>query len=377
MGRGGPPGRDEPRSRPRAAPAPGRGDCVSNDRRAVGSTGRRRRRRIARGGAARSATPGNRRPGAPALPGDGVRLPLRPDPQALLHRLPGPGRHARSELLRPPRLRGPPGQLPRDRQGGRGPGSLVPARTRADARRSRLRPDLLVRVHVRVPDARSRDARSRPQPARPHVPAGRGPPDELRRRARRALGHVRVGIQRAGPRADLPVLELRRARPGPEAGPERRRRGGPVRDRPRSDDPARGRGPELRPAHQGRRGRSVRLSGGARLHGAPPPRRGHGRDREELHGASPGDGAGGPGQRAQRPRDDRAVPRRPDGRGDGAAAPGADAARRARGPAARRGGEERRRRARPRAAGTPSLHLAPRHDARGRTSCRTGGTRSW
>ena len=114
---------------------------------------------------------------------------------------------------------------------------------------------------------------------------------------------------------------------------------------------------------QGRSGRPVRLSGGARLHGAPPPRRGHGRDREELHGASPGDGAGGPGQRAQRPRDDRALPCRPDGRGDGAAAPGADAARRARGPAARRGGEERRRRARPRAAGPPSLHLAPRHDA--------------
>ena len=200
------------------------------------------------------------------------------------------------------------------------------------------------------------------QPARPHLPAGRGPPDELRRRARRALGHLRVGIQRARPRADLPVLELRRARPGPEAGPERGRRGGPVRHRPRGDDRARGRGPELRPAAQGRSGRPVRLPGGARLHGAPAPRRGDGRDREELHGASPGDGAGGHRQRPQRPRDGRALPCRPDRPGDRAAAPGADAARRARGPAARRGGEERRRRARPRAAGPPSLHLAPRRD---------------
>ncbi len=158
---------------------------------------RRRRRRIAGRGDARSTTPGDRRPGPAALPGDGLQLPVRPDPQALLDRVPGPGRHAGSELLRPPRLRGSPRQLPRDRQGGCRPGPLVPARPRADARRSWLRPDLVVRVHVRVPDARPRDARSRPQPARPHVPAGRGPPDELRRRARRALGHLRIGIQRA------------------------------------------------------------------------------------------------------------------------------------------------------------------------------------
>ena len=61
-------------------------------------------------------------------------------------------------------------------------------------------------------------------------------------------------------------------------------------------------------------------------------------------------------------RDGRALPCRPDRRGDRAAAPGADAARRPRRPAARRGGQERRRRARPRAAGPPSLHLAPRRD---------------
>jgi hypothetical protein len=177
-------------------------------------------------------------------------LPVRPDPQALLDRVSGPGRHAGSELLRPPRLRGSPGQLPRDRQGRCRPGPLVPARPRADAGRSWLRPDLVVRVHVRVPDARPRDARPCPQPARPDASARRGPPDELRGRARRALGHFRIGVQRARPRAHLSVLELRRARPRPEARPERGHRRGPVRDRPRSHDPARGRRPELRSAEQ-------------------------------------------------------------------------------------------------------------------------------
>ncbi len=71
-------------------------------------------------------------------------------------------------------------------------GPLVPARPGADAGRPRLRPDLVVGVDVRVPDARARDARAGPQPAGPDVPARRGPPDALRGRARRALGHLRV-----------------------------------------------------------------------------------------------------------------------------------------------------------------------------------------
>ena len=108
--------------------------------------------------------------------------------------------------------------------------------------------------------------------------------------------------------------------------------------------------------------RSVRLPRGARLHGAPAPRGGLGRGREQLHGASPGDGPGGARQRAQRPGDGGAVPCRPDRRGHRAAPPGADAARRAGGPAAGRGGEERGRRARLRAADPASVHLAPRRD---------------
>jgi hypothetical protein len=88
-----------------------------------------------------------------------------------------------------------------------------------------------------------------------------------------------------------------------------------------------------------------------------------GRGREELHGPSPGDGTRGPGQRPQQSRDGGALPCGPDRRGDGAAAPGADAARRARGPAACRRGEERRRGARSRPAGPSPFHLAARLDA--------------
>ena len=47
------------------------------------------------------------------LPGDGLRLPLRSDSQAVLHRVPRARRRARPELLRPARLRGSARQLPR------------------------------------------------------------------------------------------------------------------------------------------------------------------------------------------------------------------------------------------------------------------------
>ena len=108
-------------------------------------------------------------------------------------------------------------------------GPLVPPRPRADPGRPRLGADLVVRVDVRVPDAGARHARARRQPARPDLPARRRPPDQLRRRARRAVGHLRVGVQRARPRADLPVLELRRARPRAQARARRGRRRRPVR----------------------------------------------------------------------------------------------------------------------------------------------------
>ena len=178
--------------------------------------------------------------------------------------------------------------------------------------------------------------------------------------ARRSVGDLRVGVQRARPRPDVPVLELRRARARPQARPERGPRRRPVRDRAGGDDPARGRGPELRPVARGGGRGAVRLPRGARLHAAPASGRCIRRGRAQLHGASPGDGARRPRQRRQRRRDGRALPRRSDRRGDRAAAPGAHAARRPRRPATRRGGEERRRRPRPRAAGPAPVHLAPR-----------------
>ena len=56
-------------------------------------------------------------------------------------------------------------------------------------------------------------------------------------------GISEIGIQRARPRADIPVLELRRSRPRPQAGPERGRRRRPIRDCSRSHGPAGGGGP--------------------------------------------------------------------------------------------------------------------------------------
>ena len=134
--RGGARGGRQPPAGPRAPPA-------ASDRQAPSRTvaelsdppDRQPGERVPGRGGARPPTPGDCRPGAAALPGDGLQLPVRPDPQALLDRVPGPGRHARPELLRPPRLRGPARQLPRDRQGRRPARPLVPARPRPDARR--------------------------------------------------------------------------------------------------------------------------------------------------------------------------------------------------------------------------------------------------
>ena len=171
-------GGGQPRPGPGAAAIAAAGDDVPDDRRAVRSAepaagGRRTTRR----GAARPAAPGDRRPVDAAVPGNGIRIPVRPVPEAVLDRLPGLGRRTRSELLRPARVRGSPRQLSRDRQGRGHPGPLVPARPGADADRSWLGPDLVVRVDVRVPDAGAGDARTGQQPARADEPAGRGSAD--------------------------------------------------------------------------------------------------------------------------------------------------------------------------------------------------------
>ena len=53
----------------------------------------------------------------------------------------------------------------------------------------------------------------------------------VRREPRHAVGRLRVGVQRQGRRAHLPVPGVRRAGPGPEARPLRRRGGRPLRHR--------------------------------------------------------------------------------------------------------------------------------------------------
>ena len=94
-------------------------------------------------------------------------------------------------------------------------------------------------------------------------------PDRVRRRARRAVGHLGIGVQRPRPRADLPVLELRRARPRAEARPERGPRHRPLRHGAGGDGRSRGGGRATsRACATRRRARPLRLLRGARLHAA-------------------------------------------------------------------------------------------------------------
>ena len=126
-------------------------------------------------------------------------------------------------------------------------------------------------------------------------------------------------------------------------------------------DPA-GRCSELRVARRGGRAGPLRLVRGARLHPVATPRERAGRDRARLHGASPGNVRRRDRQRAQRRQDARALPRRADDPGDGAAAPGADAARRRRRTAARRGSACGRERSRPGPSDAAPLRFAARSD---------------
>ena len=163
--------------------------------------------------------------------------------------------------------------------------------------------------------------------------------------------------------ADLPVLELRRARPRPQARPERGPRRCAVRDRARGDDPARGRGPELRPV-AGRGGRRDATGSGrrstTRRAGSPKARRSRSCTSYMAHHQGMALVALG------NVLNGRAMVERfhadPIVEATELLLQERDAARRARRPATRRRGEERRRRARPRAAGPPPVHLAARRD---------------
>jgi hypothetical protein len=102
----------------------------------------------------------------------------------------------------------------------------------------------VVGLDVRVPDAEPRDGRAaRRHPSRR---AGRGgrradPPWPV---AAGAVGHLRIGLRRAGPHAGLPVFRLRRAVAGVEAKRGRRDRHRAVRERAGGARAPRGRGGE-------------------------------------------------------------------------------------------------------------------------------------
>ena len=161
---------------------------------------------------------------------------LDPRAQAALDRLSRGRGHARPELLRPARLRGAPGELRRHRQGRcrrRGTGSGSAARVTPVGRGAALISwsgsmfeYLMPSLVMRAPAGSLLEQTSR-LIVRRQIAYGAD--------ARRALGHLGIRLQRARPRAHLPVLELRRARPRPEARPERERRHRALCDGARGD----------------------------------------------------------------------------------------------------------------------------------------------
>ena len=163
------------------------------------------------------------------------------------------------------------------------------------------------------------------------VPDGRRPADRVRPAARACPGgspsrpsapsivdgdyqYQSFGVPGPGPEA------------GPRAGPGRR----PLRHGPGRDGRA-PRGPgELPPARRrGGRG-ALRLLRGHRLHARTAAQGQALGRRPVVHGPPPGDEPGRAGQRAARRADAPPVPRRADGPGGRAAAPGAGPARRRR-----------------------------------------------
>ena len=200
----------------------------------------------------------------------GLRLPLRPDAQAVRDRLPRRRRHARLRAATTcsPRRRAwrassrSPRATSRSSHWFRLGRALTPVG-------ARLRARVLVGVDVRVPDAGARDAVAGREPARADRRLVVRRQITLRRRARRALGRLGVGLQRARPRDDLPVLELRRAGARAATRAQRGRRDRALRDGLAAMvDPAAAvrnfAAPGARPGP-----RRLRLLRGARLHRVP------------------------------------------------------------------------------------------------------------
>ena len=218
----------------------------------------------------------------------------------------------------------------------------------------------MVRIDVRVPDAGARHAVALGEPARPDVSRGRRSPAAVRPRARSALGHLRVGAQRPRSRPDLPVLQLRRPRPGPGTRAQRGPRRRAVRDRAGRHGRRTGGGEESRRADGGGRPRPLWVLRGARLHTVPASRECPRCGRPGLHGPSPGDDPPGAGERPPRRSGPPLVPRGADRPGGRASAPGAATRGRGRGTPPGRGGPGARARPGLRRAGLPAVHLGRR-----------------
>ena len=142
----------------------------------------------------------------------------------------------RPVVLRPARLGSAARQLPRDRQGRRARVALVPPRPPGHQRRGApvllswsatmfeyLMPLLVMRSY---PDTLLDE--SCRMAVRRQIEYGAD--------ARRAVGHLRVGLQRRRSARHLSVQGVRRAGPRPEARPRRRARGRAVRDGAGGDD---------------------------------------------------------------------------------------------------------------------------------------------
>ena len=183
---------------------------------------------------------------------------------------------ARRLVLRPPRVRGAPRELLRDREGrrarratGSASGGLVVERATA-CRRSLswsatmfeyLMPLLLMRTYPgTLLDAACRMAVRRQT--------------RLRARARRAVGHLGVGVPRRRPRRELPVPAFGVPGLGFKRGLARRARGRAVRDRARgAARPRATAARNLRRLDARGRARRARLLRRDRLHAARPPSR--------------------------------------------------------------------------------------------------------
>ena len=115
------------------------------------------------------------------------------------------------------------------------------------------RAPVVERVDVRVPDAAARHAHVSRHAAARDLRRRRPAADPVRRPARRAVGHLRVGVSRAGSRRQLSIPRLRRARARAQARAGRRPGDRAVRELPRCAAGARRGARQPRAPARGRR----------------------------------------------------------------------------------------------------------------------------